>query len=105
MQFKKTVTVSKKIADRLQALLDKTEVNFEKEMVDTDATLLTLTAKFDDQVEADIKVCSGQNNCYVDAVLFDKGSEVCVSETCEKLLGDFYFTYKGNEYIVTLEVE
>jgi uncharacterized protein YrzB (UPF0473 family) len=55
---------------------------------------------------AHIKVCSGQNNLYVDPVLFDnEGNEVCVGEPAFELLGEYYFEYKGNEYVVYVEEE
>lgn len=54
-----------------------------------DSTLETFTVKFTDTVEADIKICSGQSNCFIDPVLFEDGDEVCVLD-CE---GDFYILY------------
>ena len=42
--------------------------------------------------EADIKVCSGQNNCFVDPVLFnDKGGEITVLDVEGELLGFYDF--------------
>lgn len=103
MVFEKRVTVSKKEAERLQYLLDQEEVNFEAEKVEEDATL---TANFEDGFSADIKVCSGQHNCYVDPVLFNKnGFEVCVGEPAFDLLGEYDFEVAGNQYIVKVEAE
>lgn len=106
MVYEQTVKVSKDKAERLQALLDQGEIDFEKEDVEEDATLLTLTANFENGFSADIKVCSGQHNCYVDPVLFNEnGNEVCVGEPSFDLLGEYDFEFVGNQYIVNVEIE
>lgn len=59
-----------------------TEEDFKRLSLSKDSTLKTFTVKFNKNIEADIKVCSGDNNCFVDPVLFDDGQEVCTLD-CE----------------------
>ena len=65
-------------------------------------TVQTYTATFNNNVEADIKVCKGDPP-FVDAVLYDSGSEVELIEISDELLGDYEFFYNGKIYTVTLE--
>lgn len=90
------VFIHKRQVDYLQKLLDRTEINFRAEGIPEDATLITYTAKFNNGYEADIKVCSGQRNCFIDPVLFNEhGGEASVLDTEDKLLGLYDFgSYK-----------
>lgn len=69
-----------------------------------DSTLETFTVQFENSIEADIKICSGQSNCFIDPVLYDDGEEVCLLD-CE---GDFYsgkefeFKYNNAKYTVVI---
>lgn len=69
-----------------------------------DSTLETFTVPFENSIEADIKICSGQSNCFIDPVLYDDGEEVCLLD-CE---GDFYsgkefkFKYNNTKYTVVI---
>jgi|TARA_Y100000296_G_scaffold69867_1_gene84062 hypothetical protein len=65
-------------------------------------TLQTYTAIFEDNVEADIKVCRGDPP-FVDAVLYDSGAEVELIEVTDELLGEYMFFYNGQTYTVLLE--
>ena len=86
------VFIHKRQVDYLQKLLDRTEIDFRAEGIPEDATLITYTAKFNNGYEADIKVCSGQKNCFIDPVLFnEQGGEVSVLDTEDKLLGLYDF--------------
>lgn len=67
-------------------------------------TIATYTAKFDDGIEADIKLCNGDTP-YVDAVLFHNGCEVAVLEVSDTLDGEYAFTYNNNKYIVSVEYD
>ena len=69
-----------------------------------DTTLETFTVSFEKGIEADIKICSGQSNCFIDPVLYDNGDEACLLD-CE---GDFYsgkefeFEYENVKYTVVV---
>ena len=65
---------------------------------------LTLTANFGNGIEADIKLCNGDSP-YVDAVLFDDGSEVHVLEVSDTIEGEYCFSYNDDDYIVCVEYE
>lgn len=106
MIYEKTLKISKEEAKKYQKLLEQDELDFEKENVEEDSTLKILTTKFENGFCADIKVCTGQHNCYVDPVLFDsKGNEVCVDEPSETILGEYYFKNDEDKYIVNVETE
>lgn len=86
------IFISKDQAGYLQWLLDQAEIDFDAENIPEDATLATFTARFSNGYEADIKVCSGQNNCFVDPVLFnEKGGEITVLDVEGELLGFYDF--------------
>jgi hypothetical protein len=76
---------------------------------DTNGVAETYTAKFDNGIEADIKVCNAEaesGGAYIDPVLFklDKSRkfsyEVCVLEVADTLDGQYNFEYNGDEYQV-----
>ena len=62
-----TIEITQKQAEELQRLLDiSTITEFQKENLPIDETIATFTAVFKDGMEADIKVCTGDKNCYID---------------------------------------
>jgi hypothetical protein len=69
--------------------------------VDRVATLATFTADFGNGMEADIKMCQGDPP-FVDAVLFDCGSEVAILEVSDALEGEYLFDYDGQKYQVVV---
>lgn len=106
MEYEKTIKISKEKADELQILLDKDEIDFEKEDIEEDSVLFEETVAFDNGFTAEIKVYSDQTNLYVDYVLFDKeGHEVCVGEPAFELVGEYNFEYKGDKYNIYIEAE
>lgn len=107
MRYEQVMKVKKESVDELQKLLDMEEIDFHKLKVAEDATLETFTVKFANGYEADIKVCSGQHNCFVDPVLFTpSGNECCVLEPECDILGEYWFEdHNSNEYIASLELE
>ena len=98
--MKKILKVNKKLAAKVQAFLDE-----DKPVPDAglDEVMYTLTAVFDERMEADIKFCNGDTGPYIDAVLFDKGSEVHVLEPSTIFLGEYPFEYQGVAYVVEVE--
>ena len=97
------VKVEKELAEELQDFLNMEGVNlYDLEIVE-DSVVETFTAKFSDGFEADIKVCAGIDNFYIDPVLFYKnGYEACVLDPCGELLGEYIFECDNKEYIVEL---
>lgn len=58
---------------------------------DTTDVLATITVKFTDGCEADIKICDGDAR-WIDAVLFDEnGHQISVLEPSDSLLGNYTF--------------
>ena len=94
--YSASILISSKEADLMQAYLDS-------DGEDSVGTVQTYTADFGDGVEADIKVCKGDPP-FVDAVLYDKGSEVnLIWDVDDELLGEYKFYYNGELYTVTVE--
>ena len=106
MKFEKTIKVKKEQAEKFQALLNMEEVDFEGLGVEEDAILASFTTVFNNGFFIDINVCSGQHNCWVDAILHDiDGQEVVLDEPSDELLGPVSFTYEEHEYCVNLVAE
>ena len=87
--------------------IDTMEADLMQQYLDSDGedkvgTVQIYTAIFSGDVEADIKVCDGDPP-FIDAVLYDAGSEVELMEVSDELLGDYEFFYNGKIYTVTLE--
>jgi hypothetical protein len=99
----KTIKIPKAEIKEYNRLLDIEEVDFEKEGVDEDTTLETYTFKFTKEIEGDIKICSGQNNLYIDPVLFYKGCECCVLDPEFEIDGEYSFEYDNVEYVGIIE--
>jgi molybdopterin biosynthesis enzyme MoaB len=95
MSETRVIYIESNEADLMQSYLDS-------EGEDRVGTIQTYTAVFNDNVEADIKVCNG-NPPFVDAVLYDGGTEVELREVTDELLGEYVFFYKGKIYTVMVE--
>lgn len=97
-----TIKVSSDELKEMNSLLKQTERSPDYK----DATTIkTYTAKFGNNIEADIKVVNGDGP-YVDPVLFDNGSEVCcLQDPSENLDGEYIFEYKNKTYTVLVQEE
>ena len=95
MSETRIIYIAPEEADLMQSYLDS-------EGEDEVGTLTTYTAKFEGDVEADIKVCKGDPP-FVDAVLYDSGSEVELLEVTDEILGEYVFFYDGQVYTVVVE--
>lgn len=70
----------------------------------TDTTLECYTAHFGNGWEADIKMCAGDTNFFVDPVLFDEtGSERAVLDCGDEYDGEYVFEVDGDTYKVSVE--
>lgn len=106
MKFEKTLYLSKEEVKRLQNLLDFEKVDFEKENIEEDAVIHSLSARFNNCYSAEINVCSGQQNLWVDSVLFNaERQQIAVAEPAFDILGETFFEHDGNEYTVNIETE
>lgn len=104
MIFRQTITIKKSEAKKIQEYLDMERIQIFYMNLSKDDIIEEYTAKFDNGYEADIKVCSGTNNFYVDPVLFDDlGHEVDLIDPRDTLLGEYEFWDHGNIYIVLLK--
>ena len=95
------------MSETITIYVDPTQADLMQQYLDNNGydkvnTIQTYTASFNGGVEADIKVCDG-NPPFVDAVLYDGGSEVQLTEVSDELLGEYQFFYDGKIYTVILE--
>lgn len=69
-----------------------------------DRSLALYTANFGGGIVADIGVCSGQENAYLNPVLFHDGIEVAsIQDESETIVGEYPFEYDGEEYKVIVK--
>ena len=94
-----TIYVEPEIMDFCNALLQREDRDPETEEIP-----YTFTADFGNGIEADIKVVNADPP-YIDAVLFEDGSELFCLEPCfDKLEGVYYFPDQVNEEEVDYSV-
>jgi hypothetical protein len=98
----KIIFIETSTAKKYQKILDIKEGFYPD--AGQDEVMLLLRTDFGDGIEADIKVCNG-NTPYVDPVLFNNGSEVCVGEVSDTLVGDYAFDYAGETYKVKIKIQ
>lgn len=106
MEYTKKIQIEKEYADYLQELLDRENIDFHEEKIGKDSVIDTFTAVFEDGREVDIKVCSGETNCFIDAVIFERnGCEIEAIEPRDSLLEEYFFEVDNVNYIVLLETK
>ena len=105
----KELLLDKAAVTRWQQLVDMREVDFNKEEIDTDCTLKVWSVEFDDGYVADLKVCSGNANLFLDAILFrpfNRGlDEVCVPDCPDKIIGDHVFDDGRIGYVMRISLK
>lgn len=95
----KEIKVEKKLAKIIQKHIDQNKP-LDENIRRNNQVDLTLTAKFGDGIEADIKVIDTDTGPWIDAILFDNGSEQVVIEPQYVLLGKYPFEYDNKKYVV-----
>ena len=86
----KTIELTADEIKTMNHYLGMGEIDFDKVDIGEDATLLSKTVVFDDGTWAELKVCSGQHNCWAEVVWFDKdGYEICCTEPQFTVDGDW----------------
>jgi hypothetical protein len=118
MKFKETeriltkkIEVPKKEADFYERLLHEEPKSWD-DCFGEDETV-SLTAKFEDGNEIDVKICGVQydedattNKPWTEAVLFDSnGSEILCSDVEEELFGTWILEHDGTRYVVDVVAE
>lgn len=99
MIYTQTITISKKLADKINNLLTTVNEDF-----GIDETIIH-TANFGNGYEMDIKCCgSDDETAWTEAVLFNNGSEVCCSEPSDEYLGEWELETRDDKYIVNVVI-
>jgi len=90
---KAAIQVPKKELDRWENLLGLDFVDYDKEGWDDLSCVWTKTARFEDGMEMDVKVCTvsrEDGTCWSEAVLFNpNGAEMSHTEVCDSLRGEW----------------
>ena len=98
--MKKILKIEKSLANKIQEMINTNNIRNEDFQ---DGIYKTFTIDFGNNIEADIKVCIGDDRTvFIDPVLFDNGSEVCLIDVSFEFLGEYIFKYANNEYIAKL---
>ena len=97
-----TLRVPQATIDRMGEILEREELDRE----DQDQKFFSITAEFGDGFEADIEVCSGQSNAFLNPVLFLNGQEIaCIQDCSEHLDGEYCWSWKDQEFVVNIVPE
>lgn len=93
--MRKTAKIPKKLAKQLQEWIDS-----DQPIPDAGEgeSVHTTTVIFGKGIEADIKVCNGDNGAWIDAVLYTGKGSIYILEPSYTLLGEFNFDYDGKIY-------
>ena len=109
-EHKTEIVIPYEEAQRIRELLTK-EPESEDECMGED-TIITYTAKFDNGLEVDVKLCgvqfdedNGANRPWAEAVLFKDGCEVACSDVEEDYFGIWDLEYDGEKYSVIVMAE
>lgn len=101
MKYKQTIYVSETDANMIQKYLSGEEFQHEDNTI-------SFTASFDDGHEIDVKCCGAcldedeRHPSWTEAVLFNKGCEVCCSAPCDSFFGVWELSSGGNTYSVSV---
>ena len=97
-----TVKISKKEHGRLQKLIDNNRMD---PQTDRDGICKTMTAIFENGIEADIKICNSSDGPWIDPVLFKNGCEAGVLEPEYTIAGEYLFGLDTSEFVVKVEIQ
>lgn len=99
-----TIKIEKETADYLEDMLGRVGIDFHKEKIAEDSTIERFTAYFPNGYFADIGVCSGTDNCFVNPVIFNEaGCEMNFLEADDELFGEYVFGVNDVDYTVIVE--
>lgn len=105
-RFKEVVFIKEEKLKKLNYLLSLEEEDIERLGYDKDGIIEVFTACFSDGIQADIKVCSGTHNFFIDPVLFNKnGGQMMVLDTEDDLLGEYVFKCEDAIYVVDIQLD
>lgn len=109
MKYKIQIKISQEdinFVNKVMEITDETDKRWEDYQDLKDCTVERYTGHFEDGHFADISICSGQSNFFIDPVLFNKdGYQVCVLDCADTILGEYEFEDEGNIYILEIVQE
>lgn len=108
---RQTVAIDEWLDERIRHILEDEPAD-EAECFGEKEPAITVTARFDDGREVDVKCCGvryeegGSNVGWTEAVLFDgSGCELCCSEVGEAFTGEWALEADGDTYVVDVVVD
>lgn len=110
MKYEETLFISKAENRQINRYLKKNATREEDNFNESDS--FSITAKFQNGLEMDIKMCGVQfeengtsNIPWTEAVLFEGSGEVACSEVEDEFTGDWELEHEGNTYITHVKVK
>lgn len=110
-RYEQTITITKELAEAIRHILEDEPAN-EDECFGSKEPAITVTARFEDGKEMDVKCCgvdyeeSGYNTGWTEAVLFDEnGCELGCTDVEDEFLGDWELEHGDDEYVIHVIVE
>lgn len=99
--FTKTLEIPKAELEKWNSLLQRDDIDYDKEGFGKYETVWCRTVKFDDGCEIDIKVCSDapeDHDLWCEAVLFDSlGCQLDTTDACWDLGGEWNLSFIDKE--------
>ncbi|MDR0286653.1 MAG: hypothetical protein LBI03_02945 [Clostridiales bacterium] len=103
--------LDKETVNRWQRLVNMSEVDFDRDGIDPDCVLEAWSVEFDNGYFAELKVCSGEDNLFLDAVLFEPWNDALrqafVLDCPDNILGDHVFQpyERSNVYVMRISLK
>lgn len=103
MTIERTIKIEKKALAEYGKLLALNDANPEDYGHSKLSNVDTWTAHFPYGYFADIKINASEDDFWTEGVLFDKdGGQLCCSDVCSSLEGEWRFEYEGNTFVVNV---
>lgn len=110
MKYEETLFISKAENRQIRRYLNKNATREEDNFNESDS--FSITAKFQDGIEMDIKMCGVQfeengtsNSPWTEAVLFKDSGEVACTDVEDEFTRDWELEHEGNTYITHVKVK
>lgn len=105
-EYKTQIKISKDDVDfinKVMEITDEDDERWEDYQDLKNCTVKRYTGHFEDGHFADVSVCSGPSNFFIDPVLFNKdGRQAWVLDCADTILGEYEFEDNGNIYILEI---
>lgn len=106
VKVSKTIIVKSSTNQIIQDYLDMDSIDLDEEGICRESIYRMFNTVFDNGFVADIKVCTTEDDFFIDAILFDEdGNEISFMEPEYELLGEYvFYDADDNEFIVNVVI-